>query len=307
MPPTDDKRTLVATRLGEIRPTGLGGLDLTYQSRQIGDARKDLPNVWGDVNTFQGVRFTPKKLIAGEDGVSYDLGPLDYEISIDASDSNFTFNLPFALGNGQEFRVKRLDDSSNVVSVVAKPGELIDGDDTVFLSAQYDFMPLSDAADGTWNKQGSIGSIIPSDIARLSQHNQFTNVNTFTGIQVGTKTIKSSLVSAYEITEFDYEILAVCDAGPLIFYLPFATGNGQVIRIKKKDDTADIATVILVASIADLTPNNSHLPGMLILKAKAFAAEKGISGYKLTFHVGKEGGQEVPYLHLHFLSEQGLS
>ena len=244
MPPTDDKRTLVATRAGEIFPTGLGGLDLTYQSRQIGDARKDLPNVWGDINTFQGIRFTPKKLIAGEDGVSYNLGPLDYEVSIDASLSDFTFNLPFALGNGQEFRVKRLDDSSNVVSIVARPGELIDGDGTVFLAAQYDFIPVSDAGEGVWNKQGSIGSIIPGDIARLSQHNQFTNVNSFTGIQVGTRTIRSSLVTGYEITELDYEILAVCDAGPLIFYLPFATGNGQIFRVKKIDETDDIATVI---------------------------------------------------------------
>ena len=59
-----------------------------------------------------------------------------------------------------------------------------------------------------------------------------------------------------------------------------------------------------VASIADVTPQTAHLPGMLILKAQRFAKEKGIDGYKLTFHVGKGGGQEVPYLHLHFLSEK---
>ena len=58
-----------------------------------------------------------------------------------------------------------------------------------------------------------------------------------------------------------------------------------------------------VASIADVTPETAHLPGMLILKAQRFAQEKGIDGYKLTFHVGKGGGQEVPYLHLHFLSD----
>ena len=59
-----------------------------------------------------------------------------------------------------------------------------------------------------------------------------------------------------------------------------------------------------VASIADVTPETAHIPGMLILKAQKFAKEKGINGYKLTFHVGKEGGQEVMYLHLHFLSDQ---
>lgn len=62
-----------------------------------------------------------------------------------------------------------------------------------------------------------------------------------------------------------------------------------------------------VSSIADVTPETAHLPGMLILKAQKFAAEKGITGYKLTFHVGKGGGQEVMYLHLHLSSEQSLT
>lgn len=61
-----------------------------------------------------------------------------------------------------------------------------------------------------------------------------------------------------------------------------------------------------VSSIADLSPETAHLPGLLILKAQKFAKEKGIDGYKLTFHVGRSGGQEVFYLHLHFLSEQKL-
>jgi hypothetical protein len=34
------------------------------------------------------------------------------------------------------------------------------------------------------------------------------------------------------------------------------------------------------------------------------AKQKGIDGYKLAINVGKSGGQEVPYLHLHFLSDQ---
>lgn len=61
-----------------------------------------------------------------------------------------------------------------------------------------------------------------------------------------------------------------------------------------------------VASIADITPDTADLPGMLILKAQQFAKEQGVEGYKLVFHVGKSGGQEVFYLHLHFLSQQKL-
>ena len=63
---------------------------------------------------------------------------------------------------------------------------------------------------------------------------------------------------------------------------------------------------LFVASVSETTEDNEYLPGMLILKARDFAKEKGIPGYKLTFHVGKEGGQEVPYLHLHFLAQKEL-
>lgn len=58
-----------------------------------------------------------------------------------------------------------------------------------------------------------------------------------------------------------------------------------------------------VASIAHAEGETKHIPGMLILKAQEFAKQQGIDGYKLTFHVGKGGGQEVMYLHLHFMSE----
>lgn len=61
-----------------------------------------------------------------------------------------------------------------------------------------------------------------------------------------------------------------------------------------------------ISSIADVTPETAHIPGMLILKAQKFAEEQGIMGYKLTFHVGKGGGQEVMYVHLHFLSEETM-
>lgn len=63
---------------------------------------------------------------------------------------------------------------------------------------------------------------------------------------------------------------------------------------------------LFLESVAHVTPETEHIPGMLILKAKAFAQEHGIHGYKLQFNVGKDGGQEVPYIHLHFLSDKKL-
>jgi histidine triad (HIT) family protein len=61
-----------------------------------------------------------------------------------------------------------------------------------------------------------------------------------------------------------------------------------------------------IESIAHVTPETAYIPGMLILKAQKFAKEQGIDGYKLQFNVGAGGGQEVPYLHLHLISEQKL-
>lgn len=61
-----------------------------------------------------------------------------------------------------------------------------------------------------------------------------------------------------------------------------------------------------VPSIADLTEATEHVPLMLIRKAQDLAKEHDIDGYRLKFHVGKGGGQEVFFLHLHMLSRQKL-
>lgn len=71
----------------------------------------------------------------------------------------------------------------------------------------------------------------------------------------------------------------------------------HVLFIAKRDEH-------FVPSIIDLTAATEHVPCMLIRAARDFAKEKGIEGYKLTFHCGVHGGQEVFYLHLHFLSQQ---
>lgn len=61
-----------------------------------------------------------------------------------------------------------------------------------------------------------------------------------------------------------------------------------------------------VASVADLTEETSVAMARLALAAKRFADTQGIDGYRLQVNVGKGGGQEVFYLHVHFLSQQAL-
>ncbi|MDD5103266.1 MAG: HIT domain-containing protein [Candidatus Peribacteraceae bacterium] len=89
----------------------------------------------------------------------------------------------------------------------------------------------------------------------------------------------------------DDEVLAFKDIHP--------KAPTHLLFIAKKD--ADF-----VPSIDDLTEATAQVPGLLIRKAQQFARAHGIDGYQLKFHVGKGGGQEVFYLHLHFLSEQAL-
>jgi len=59
-----------------------------------------------------------------------------------------------------------------------------------------------------------------------------------------------------------------------------------------------------IDSILTIDASTKNVPGMLIAKAKEFAKEKGIPGYRLTFHVGREGGQIIDHLHLHLMAEK---
>lgn len=52
-----------------------------------------------------------------------------------------------------------------------------------------------------------------------------------------------------------------------------------------------------------------RLAGNMIIVAKDLAEKTGIGkkGYKLLFRVGRDGGQEVPHIHLHLLGGSRLS
>ena len=56
-----------------------------------------------------------------------------------------------------------------------------------------------------------------------------------------------------------------------------------------------------VVSIAELAPEDRGLVAELLFTAKDVAKAQGLSGYRLCFNVGREGGQIVDHLHLHML------
>ena len=58
-----------------------------------------------------------------------------------------------------------------------------------------------------------------------------------------------------------------------------------------------------IISIAQIEESDRELMGRLIWLAKNIAEDLNISekGYRLTFNVGEDGGQEVKHLHLHLM------
>jgi histidine triad (HIT) family protein len=58
-----------------------------------------------------------------------------------------------------------------------------------------------------------------------------------------------------------------------------------------------------ISSINDLASGDALLAGKLVLVARDVARHLNISekGYKLLFRVGRDGGQEIPHIHLHLI------
>lgn len=56
-----------------------------------------------------------------------------------------------------------------------------------------------------------------------------------------------------------------------------------------------------IPSIKEVSHEDEALMGHLIHMAKQAAEKLELSGYKLIFNVGKEGGQVVDHIHLHIL------
>jgi len=60
-----------------------------------------------------------------------------------------------------------------------------------------------------------------------------------------------------------------------------------------------------IPSIAEMASGDEVIIGHLVNCAKNIAENFSLSGYKLQFNVGKDGGQEVFHVHLHLISNFG--
>ncbi|MFH0929873.1 MAG: histidine triad nucleotide-binding protein [Candidatus Moraniibacteriota bacterium] len=83
--------------------------------------------------------------------------------------------------------------------------------------------------------------------------------------------------------------------------------NEDIIAFRDAHPIAPVHVLVIpkkhIASVADISEEDTMLMGKLIATAKKIAEDLKISekGYKLLFRVGEHGGQEVGHIHLHLI------
>lgn len=89
--------------------------------------------------------------------------------------------------------------------------------------------------------------------------------------------------------------------------------NDEVIAFRDLHPIAPVHILIIpkkhIASITDISEEDTQLMGKLIVAAKDIADDLKISekGYKLLIRAGEHGGQEVGHVHLHLIGGARLS
>lgn len=79
----------------------------------------------------------------------------------------------------------------------------------------------------------------------------------------------------------------------------------SVVAFHDINPKAEIHVLVIprthLESIADMKESDASRIGQMIYAAKVIGDQFHLSGYQLKFHVGPDGGQEVPHVHLHLL------
>ncbi len=82
--------------------------------------------------------------------------------------------------------------------------------------------------------------------------------------------------------------------------------NDECVAFKDINPKASTHLLIVprkhIASIQDITYEDSPLLGNLLNHCREIGEIFSLSGYKLSINVGKDGGQEVFHLHIHLIS-----
>ena len=93
----------------------------------------------------------------------------------------------------------------------------------------------------------------------------------------------------------------------------FLYEDEEVMAFPSIDPIAPVHVLIVpkkvIVSIAEMDDEDATVVGKMFLVARNIARDLKISekGYKLVIRVGRDGGQEVPHLHLHLLGGARVS
>lgn len=90
-------------------------------------------------------------------------------------------------------------------------------------------------------------------------------------------------------------------------------GDDEILAFADIDPKAPTHFLVIprrhIAGLNDLTEDDEHLIGRLLLQGKTIAAEQGHAetGYRFVINSGRDGGQSVSHLHLHVMGGRPLT
>lgn len=81
--------------------------------------------------------------------------------------------------------------------------------------------------------------------------------------------------------------------------------SAQAVIFKDVRPSAPVHYLVVpkkhISSIKEISHENEKLLGHIVLMAKEAAEKLNLSGYRLVFNVGRDGGQIIDHIHLHLL------
>ncbi len=89
--------------------------------------------------------------------------------------------------------------------------------------------------------------------------------------------------------------------------------DNECIAFRDIDPKAPVHILLVpkkeILSLAEVSAEDKALLGHLLMKASEVAKAEGISesGYRVVVNTNKEGGQEVPHVHLHILGGRQMT
>lgn len=92
----------------------------------------------------------------------------------------------------------------------------------------------------------------------------------------------------------------------------FVFESADLVAFRDINPEAPVHILIIprahLESVNDLESENAFLIGEMALAAKRIAEKENLleDGYRLVMNTGKNGGQEVPHLHMHLLGGRSM-